>query len=89
MGEYLRITLESFSNYLYKYSKTDIVQQRMLLAFANTTKPLQRYIGLVLLANAYKSAVPRVHGWPGERLFSALSGLPRTHPPLTQIGYAR
>ena len=31
MGEYLRITLESFSNYLYKYSKTDIVQQRMYL----------------------------------------------------------
>ncbi len=31
MGEYLRITPESFSDYLYKYSKTDIVQQRMYL----------------------------------------------------------
>jgi hypothetical protein len=31
MGEYLRITPESFSDYLYKYSETDIVQQRMYL----------------------------------------------------------
>jgi hypothetical protein len=31
MGEYLRITPESFSDYLYMYSKTDIVQQRMYL----------------------------------------------------------
>ena len=31
MGEYLRITPESFSNYLYIYSKTNIVQQRMYL----------------------------------------------------------
>ncbi len=52
-----------------------------VLAFTNTTKPLQRLNGLVVLANANKSAVPRVHGWPGECLFLALSNLPRTHTP--------
>ena len=31
MGEYLRITPKSFSDYLYIYSKTNIVQQRMYL----------------------------------------------------------
>ncbi len=51
-------------------------------------KPLQRRNGLVVLANANKSAVPRVHGWPGKCLFSALSDLPCTHTPLAQIGYA-
>ncbi len=35
----------------------------------------------MVLANANKSAVPRIHGWPDERLFLALSGLPRTHTP--------
>ncbi len=54
-----------------------------LLAFANTTKPLRCRNGLVVLANANnKSAVLRVHGWPDERLFLALSDLPRTPPPL-------
>jgi hypothetical protein len=43
-----------------------------LLAFANTTKPLQRRNGLVVLANANKSAVPRVHGWPGKHLFGSI-----------------
>ncbi len=52
-----------------------------LLAFANTTKPLQHRNGLVVLANANKSAVPRVHGWPGKRLFLALYDLPHTHTP--------
>jgi hypothetical protein len=40
-----------------------------ILAFTNTTKPLRCLNGLVVLANANKSADPRVHGWPGERLF--------------------
>jgi hypothetical protein len=36
-----------------------------LLANTNTTKPLRRCNGLVVLAFANKSAVPRVHGRPG------------------------
>ncbi len=52
-----------------------------LLAFANTTNPLQRCNGLVVLAIANKSVVPRVHGWPGDCLFLALSNIPLTSPP--------
>ncbi len=36
----------------------------LLLANANTTKPLRRCNGLVVLAFANKSGVPRVLGWP-------------------------
>ncbi len=57
-----------------------------VLAFANTTKPLRRRYGLVVLANANKSAVPRVQGWPGEHLFGSIQFTLRT-PPLAQIGY--
>jgi hypothetical protein len=51
-----------------------------LLAFANTTKPLRRCNGLVVLANANKSAVLRVHSWPGEHLFWLYPIYP-AHPP--------
>jgi hypothetical protein len=52
----------------------------LLLAHANTTKPLRHLNGLVVLACANKSGVPRVLGWLGIA-YSALSNYPRTLPP--------
>jgi hypothetical protein len=51
-----------------------------MLANTNTTKPLRRRNGLVVLAFANKSGVPRVLGWLGIA-YSALSDFPHTLPP--------
>jgi hypothetical protein len=65
------------------------VQTVVVLAFANTTKPLRRCYGLVVLANANVSAIPRVHGSPGEMpIFGSIQIYP-AHPPLTQISNTR
>ncbi len=67
----------------------EAIRSKSVLANANTTKPLQRCNGLVVLAFANKSGVPRVLGWPGViRLFSSIRLSPRI-PPLARIGYAR
>jgi hypothetical protein len=55
------------------------------LAYIVVTKSLQHHNGLVVLANANKSTVLRVHGWPGKHLFSALTNLPRTHTPSPKL----
>ncbi len=56
-----------------------------LLSFANTTKPLQRHNGLVVLANVNKSAVPRIHGWTGKHLFWLCPIYPAHPPPLPKL----
>ncbi len=55
-------------------------RRRQLLANANTTKPLRCRNGLVVLALANKSGVPRDLGWLGIA-YSALSDFPRALPP--------
>ncbi len=59
-----------------------LVVEYSMLAKANTTKPLQHRNGLVVLAFANKSGVPRVLGWPGDHLFSSIQFSPRTPPSL-------
>ncbi len=60
----------------------------LLLAFTNVTKPLRCHNGLVVLVNAYKSAVPRVHSWPGGHpfwLYVSYSAHTPPHPNLLHL----
>ncbi len=67
-----------------------LTDAKLVLANANTTKPLRRRNGLVVLAFANKSVVPRVLGWPGDHTpILALSDFTPRTPPLAHIGYAR
>jgi hypothetical protein len=53
-----------------------------LLANANTTKPLRRRDGLVVLAFANKSVVPRILGWPGDHTpIQLYPNIPHSFPP--------
>ncbi len=56
-----------------------------ILAEAEGARELHRRNGLVVLANANKSAIPRVHGWPGECLFWLYPNLPHTLPPSPKL----